>query len=92
VHLILNPRQADGLGRAVGEAHRRYTNHQCTGPLDGAPVPEPAENLNGGSRDEFLNGETFCSMRGLEMLAERWRVHCGLDRDSLQPIEIGAPL
>jgi putative transposase len=25
-HLILNPRQADGLGRAVGEAHRRYTN------------------------------------------------------------------
>jgi REP element-mobilizing transposase RayT len=26
VHLILNPRQADGLGRAVGEAHRRYTN------------------------------------------------------------------
>jgi putative transposase len=26
VHLILNPRQADGLGRAVGEAHRRFTN------------------------------------------------------------------
>jgi putative transposase len=26
VHLILNARQADGLGRAVGEAHRRYTN------------------------------------------------------------------
>src|ERR1700677_2421547 len=26
VHLILNPRQADGLGREVGEAHRRYTN------------------------------------------------------------------
>ena len=26
VHLILNPRQADGLGRAVGEAHRRYTD------------------------------------------------------------------
>ncbi len=26
VHLILNPRQADGLGRAVREAHRRYTN------------------------------------------------------------------
>jgi putative transposase len=26
VHLILNPRQADGLGRAVGEAHRPYTN------------------------------------------------------------------
>jgi putative transposase len=26
VHLILNPRQVDGLGLAVGEAHRRYTN------------------------------------------------------------------
>jgi putative transposase len=26
VHLILNPQQADGLGRAVGEAHRRYIN------------------------------------------------------------------
>ena len=25
-HVHLNPRQADGLGRAVGEAHRRYTN------------------------------------------------------------------
>jgi hypothetical protein len=48
--------------------------------------------LNGGSRDEFLNGETFCSMREVEMLAERWRVHCDLDRDSLQPIGIGAPL
>ena len=26
VHLILNPMRADGLGLAVGEAHRRYTN------------------------------------------------------------------
>ena len=26
VRLILNPRQADGLGRAVGEASRRYSN------------------------------------------------------------------
>jgi putative transposase len=26
VHLILKPADADGLGRAVGEAHRRYTN------------------------------------------------------------------
>jgi putative transposase len=26
VHLILKPVHADGLGRAVGEAHRRYTN------------------------------------------------------------------
>src|SRR5580692_1188288 len=26
VHLILRPTTVDGLGRAVGEAHRRYTN------------------------------------------------------------------
>jgi putative transposase len=26
VHLILKPREADGMGRALGEAHRRYTN------------------------------------------------------------------
>ena len=26
VHLILTPEAADGLGRAVGETHRRYTN------------------------------------------------------------------
>ncbi|MHB8530355.1 MAG: transposase [Caulobacteraceae bacterium] len=26
VHLILTPATAEGLGRAVGEAHRRYTN------------------------------------------------------------------
>ena len=26
VHLILTPKTAEGLGRAVGEAHRRYTN------------------------------------------------------------------
>ncbi len=26
VHLILTPTRADGLGLAVGEAHRRYTN------------------------------------------------------------------
>jgi putative transposase len=27
VHLILKPTRADDLGRAVGEAHRRYTNY-----------------------------------------------------------------
>ena len=26
VHLILTPSQVNGLGKAVGEAHRRYTN------------------------------------------------------------------
>jgi hypothetical protein len=26
VHLIMTPRTADGSGRTVGEAHRRYTN------------------------------------------------------------------
>ena len=41
VHLILNPRLPDGLGRAVGEAHRRYTNSSMHVAADGAPVPEP---------------------------------------------------
>jgi len=42
VHLILNPRQADGLGRAVGEAHRRYTNFiNARGRWTGAPVSGP---------------------------------------------------
>lgn len=31
-------------------------------------------------------------MREIEMLAKRWRDHCNLDRDSLQPIEPGASL
>ena len=26
VHLILTPQGADGMSRALGEAHRRYTN------------------------------------------------------------------
>jgi hypothetical protein len=40
VHLILNPRHADRIGRAVGEAHRRYTNHQCMSkPRDTSAVP-----------------------------------------------------
>jgi putative transposase len=26
IHLILKPQHADGMGRALGEAHRRYTN------------------------------------------------------------------
>src|SRR5277367_4942885 len=26
VHLVLTPKREDGLGQAVGEAHRRYTN------------------------------------------------------------------
>jgi putative transposase len=26
LHLIMSPQQADGMGRALGEMHRRYTN------------------------------------------------------------------
>jgi hypothetical protein len=31
-------------------------------------------------------------MREIEMLAEDWRVHSNLERDSLQLLEIGASL
>ena len=42
VHLILTPRTADGLGRAVGEAHRRYTNFiNARGRWTRPSVPEP---------------------------------------------------
>jgi putative transposase len=42
VHLILTPATGDGLGRAVGEAHRRYTNFiNARGPLDRASVSKP---------------------------------------------------
>jgi putative transposase len=33
------------------------------------------ESFNSKLRDEFLNGELFCSMKELRVLAERWRVH-----------------
>ena len=33
------------------------------------------ESFNSKLRDEFLNGEIFYSLRELEVLAERWRVH-----------------
>ena len=33
------------------------------------------KRFNSKLRDEFLNGETFYSMKELRVLAERWRVH-----------------
>ena len=51
VHLILSPTQSDGLGRAIGEAHRRYTNfinargrwtgHLFQSRFASAPMDEP---------------------------------------------------
>ena len=42
VHLILVPMDKAGLGRAVGEAHRRYTNFiNARGALDGSPLSKP---------------------------------------------------
>jgi putative transposase len=42
VHLILTPSTEVGLGRAVGEAHRRYTNFiNGRGRWTGHPVPAP---------------------------------------------------
>jgi transposase InsO family protein len=33
------------------------------------------ESFNSKLRDEFLNGEIFYSMREIQVLAERWRIH-----------------
>jgi putative transposase len=33
------------------------------------------ESFNSRLRDEFLNGETFYSMKEIRVLAERWRIH-----------------
>jgi putative transposase len=33
------------------------------------------ESFSSKLRDEFLNGEIFCSMKEIRVLAERWRVH-----------------
>ena len=33
------------------------------------------ESFNSKLRDEFLNGEIFYSLKELQVLAERWRVH-----------------
>jgi len=32
------------------------------------------ESFNGKLRDEFLNGEIFCSLKEAQILTERWRV------------------
>ena len=34
-----------------------------------------AESFNSKLRDEFLNGELFYSLKEVQVLAERWRVH-----------------
>jgi transposase InsO family protein len=33
------------------------------------------ESFNNKLRDEFLNGEIFYSLKEIQVLAERWRVH-----------------
>jgi putative transposase len=38
------------------------------------------ESFNSKLRDEFLNGESFYSMKELRVLAERWRVHYNTER------------
>jgi putative transposase len=41
VHLILTPQGADGMSRALGEAHRRYTNFIHARPMDRSFISEP---------------------------------------------------
>ncbi len=38
------------------------------------------ESFNARFRDELLNGEVFCSLREAQILIERWRKHCNMDR------------
>ena len=59
VHLM-TPETADGLGRAVGEAHRRYTNFiNARGPLERPSVPEPLR-LRGHGRGSSDGGGALC--------------------------------
>lgn len=41
VPLVLTPRTPEGIGRAVGEPHRRYTNFIHARGREQASVPEP---------------------------------------------------
>ena len=59
VHLILTPATADGLGRAVGEAHRRYTNFiNARGPS--TPVGGGLRSKGGDARRASW-GQATCS-------------------------------
>jgi hypothetical protein len=43
------------------------------------------ESFNSKLRDEFLNGEIFCSMKEIRVLLERWRVHYNTIRPHSSP-------
>jgi REP element-mobilizing transposase RayT len=61
VHLILKPARADDLGRAVGEAHRRYTNfinargRRIANP-DRTSIPKPLR-LRRAGRPQFAQAQ-----------------------------------
>jgi REP element-mobilizing transposase RayT len=68
VHLILNPQQSDFLGRALGEAHRRYTNfinargrgndpvwNQQAGPTVFSPFPEKTTYFGDATKQWMIN-------------------------------------
>jgi len=46
------------------------------------------ESFNNKLRDKFLNGEIFCSIKGLRVLAERWRLHYNTDRPVVHPAKL----
>ena len=43
------------------------------------------ESFNSKLRDEFLNGEIFYSLKEVQVLAERWRVHYNTIRPHSSP-------
>jgi len=61
----------------------------CIGP--GSPWENgDCESFNARFRDELLNGEVFHSMREAQILIERWRKHCNMDRPHCAQ-DIGRP-
>jgi len=43
------------------------------------------ESFNGKLRDEFLNGELFCTLREAQVLLEQWRVFYNTERPHNSP-------
>jgi len=49
------------------------------------------ESFNSKLRDEFLNGEIFYSLKEVQVLAERWRVHYNTVRPLLAGLSTTSP-
>ena len=71
--------RSDNGPEFIAKNLRKWLAHTCAKTLYIEPV-SPWENgycesFNSKLRDEFLNGEIFYSLKEVQVLAERWRVH-----------------